>query len=51
MIQHKTLNVKLSNSQLNKSESGIKNNNKLYKFLEMLLVFLMMEIIFHISCN
>ena len=28
MIQHKTLNVKLSNSQLNKSESGIKNNNK-----------------------
>ena len=29
MIQYNTLNVKLSNSQLNKLKSGIKNNTEI----------------------
>ena len=48
MTQYNTLNVKLSNSQLNELKSGIKNNTKV-KFHQMLLVILMMKIIFIIS--
>ena len=48
MTQYNTLNVKLSNSQLNKSKSGIKSHTQVT--LKMLLVILMMKIIFRISC-
>ena len=43
MTQYNFLNVKLSNSQLNKSKSGIKTNNEVteVKFHQMLLVILM----------
>ena len=49
MTQYKTLNVKLSNSQLNKLKSRIKNNTEV-TFHQMLLVILMMTIIFGLSC-
>ena len=45
-----TLNVKLSNSQLNKLKSGIKNKTEVtLKIYQMLLEILMMKIIFRIS--
>ena len=48
MIQYNTLNVKLSNSQLNKLKAGIKYGTEVtLKFHQMLLVILMMRIIFH----
>ena len=52
MTQYNTLNVKLSNSQINKLKSGIKNCAEVtLKFHEMmLLVILMMRITFRISC-
>ena len=51
MNQYNTLNVKFSNSQLNKLKSGIKNNTEVtLKFHQMLLVVLVMQIIFRISC-
>ena len=51
MIQYNTLNIKLSNSQLNKSKSGIKDGTEVtLKLSSMLLVNLMMRIIFRINC-
>ena len=56
MAQYNTLNVKLSNSQLNKLKPEIKNVVKVTfseckcKFHRMLLVILMMKIIFLINC-
>ena len=53
MTQYNTLNVKLSNLQLNKLKSGTKNGTEVTlenKFLQMLLVVLMMKMIFLISC-
>ena len=44
MTQYNTLNIKLSNSQLNKLKLGIKNGT------EVTLVILMMKIIFGINC-
>ena len=44
MTQYNTINVKLSNSKLNKLKSGIENGT------QMLLVILMMKIVFRISC-
>ena len=44
MTQYNTLNVKLSNSQLNKLKLRMKNGTE-----EILLVILMMKIIFRIS--
>ena len=50
MTQCNTLNVKLSNSQLNKSRSGIKNGTEVaLNFHQMLLIILMMRIIFGIN--
>ena len=51
MTQYNTLNVKLSNSQLNKLKTGIENGTEVtfIKFHQMLLVILMMKIIFCIS--
>ena len=50
MTQYNTLNVTLSNSQLNKSKSGIKNGTEVtLKLSSNLLVILMMKIIFGIS--
>ena len=49
MTQYNTLNVKMSNLQLNKLKSGIKNGTKV-KFHQMLFVILMMKIILLISC-
>ena len=48
MTQYETLNVKLSNLQLNKLKLGIKNSTGVT--LKTLLVILMMKIIFRISC-
>ena len=51
MTQYNTLNVKLSNSQLNKLKSEIKNGTEVtLKNYQMLLVILMMKIIFRINC-
>ena len=51
MIQYNTLNLKLSNSQINKLKSGIKNGTEVtLKLSQMLLVILMMKIIFCINC-
>ena len=52
MTQYNTLIVKLSDSQLNKLKSGIKNGTEinLKIFYQMLLVILMIKIIFHMSC-
>ena len=51
MIQYNTLNVKLSNSQLNKLKSGIKNGTEVtFNFHQILLVILMIRPIFRISC-
>ena len=50
MTQYNTLNVKLSNSQLNKLKSGIKNAAEvILNFHQMLLVILMIRIIFCIN--
>ena len=52
MTQYNTLNVKLSNSQINKLKSGIKNGTDIKLILhQMLLVILMMRIIFYINCR
>ena len=53
MTQYNTLNVRLSNSQLSKLKSGIKNGTEVNLKVssnEMLLVILMMKLIFHINC-
>ena len=57
MTQYNTFNVKLSNSQLNKLKLGMKNGTEITcstsssnKFLQMLLVILLMKVIFRISC-
>ena len=51
MAQYNNLNVKSSNSQLNKLKSGIKIGTEVtWKFLQVLLMILMMKIIFCISC-
>ena len=52
MTQYNTLNVKLSNSQLNKIKSEIKNGTEvtLKKSSKMLLIILNMKIIYYISC-
>ena len=51
MTQYNTLNVKLSNSQLNKLKSGIKNGTEVtFNFHQILLVILMIRPIFCISC-
>ena len=50
MTHYKTLNVNLSNSQLNKLKSGIKNGTEVTSKISKLLVILMMKIIFCISC-
>ena len=51
MTQYNTLNVKLSNSQLNKLKSGIKNGTEVTwrKFHQMMLEIQMMKINFGIS--
>ena len=49
MIQHNTLNVKLSISQFNKLKSQIKNGTEVRNFHQMLLGILMIRIIFCIS--
>ena len=42
MTQHNSLNVKLSNSQLNKSKSSIKNETDVVLIIQMIiLIFLM----------
>ena len=49
MTQYNTLNVKLSNSQLNELKSGIKNNVEVtLKISPSVFVILMMKIIFRI---
>ena len=48
MTQYNTLNLKWSNSQLNKLKPGIKNGIEVTH--RMLLVILMMKTIFCISC-
>ena len=50
MTQYNTLIVKLSDSQLNKLKSGIKNGTEitLKTFYQMLLVILMIKIIFQV---
>ena len=53
MTQYNTLNVKLSNSKLNKLKSGIKNGTKVTLKISsnvVLFVILMIRIIFLISC-
>ena len=52
MTQYNALNVKLSNSQINKLKSGIKNGTEVTfkNFHQMLSVILMMRIIFRINC-
>ena len=51
MTQYNTLKIKLSNSQLSKLKSGIKNDTEVtLKRSSMLLVILMMRIIFSINC-
>ena len=51
MTQYNTLNIKLSNSQLSKLTSGVKNGTEVtLKFHQMLMVILMMRIIFRINC-
>ena len=52
MSLYNTLNVQLSNLQLNTLKSGIKNgtDKQLWNFYQMLLMILMMRIIFHINC-
>ena len=51
MTQYNDLNEKLSNSQLNKLKSGIKNDTEVTSnFHQMLLVILMMRTIFCINC-
>ena len=48
MTKYNTLNIKLSNSQLDKLKSAMKNGTEVI-FHRMLLVVLMIKIIFHIS--
>ena len=54
MIQNNTLNVKLSNSQINKLKSGRHNATEVIfikiKFHQMWLVILMIKLIFLINC-
>ena len=47
MTQYNSLNVKLSNSQLNKLKSGIKNGTEVV--LRLWLVILMMRLVFLIN--
>ena len=50
MSQYNTLNVKLSNSQLNKLKSGKKNGSEVtLKISSNVLMILLMKIIFRIS--
>ena len=50
MTKHSTLNVKLSNSQLNKLKSGTKNRIQVtLNFHQMWLVNLMMRLTFRIN--
>ena len=49
MDQYNTLNLKLSNSRINKLKSGIKNGTEV-TFHRILLVILIIKIIFRISC-
>ena len=48
MTQYNALNLKWSNSQINKLKPGIKSNTEV-KFHQILLVILIMRIIFCIS--
>ena len=51
MTQYNTLNVKISNSKLNKLKYRIKNDNEVtLKLYQMLMVILMMKINFPINC-
>ena len=51
MTQYNSLNVKLSNSQLNKLKSAIKNETEVVLRLSSIwLVILMMRLIFLINC-
>ena len=51
MTQYNPLNAKLSNSQLNKLKSGIKNSTEVtWNFFEILLVIPVMELILFIIC-
>ena len=49
MTKYTSLNVKLSNPQLNKLKSGIKNGTEV-TFHQIQLEILMMKLIFHINC-
>ena len=50
MTQYNILNVKLSNSQLNKSKSGMKNGTEVtLKLASNVLMIIMMRIIFDIN--
>ena len=50
MTQYNTLNVKLSNSQLNRLKQGIKNDTEVtLKISWNVLVIIMMKLIFRIS--
>ena len=46
MTQYNTVNIKLSDSQLNELTSGIKNGTE----ITLLLVILIMRLTFHINC-
>ena len=49
MTKYNSLNVKLSNPQINKLKSGIKNGTEV-TFHQIQLEILMMKLIFHINC-
>ena len=50
MTQYNSVNVKLSNSQLDKLKSAIKNETKaVLRLSKSILVTLMMKLIFHIN--
>ena len=51
MTQYNTLNAKLSNSQLNKLRSSIKNSTEVTLNLSSNVVILMMRLIFLINYN
>ena len=49
MTQYINLNIKFSNSQLNKSKSGIRNGTEVNLNLEMWLVIIMMRLTFYLN--
>ena len=49
MNQYINLNIKFSNSQLNKSKSGIRNGTEVNLNLEMWLVIIMMRLTFYLN--